>query len=195
MTAPETAGLWEEGRRGRERRAHSANGWACSIDLSLTGRTMTDTSGSQDELPVRVCEQSDARSSRMGGGGLCWRGTLAALSCTHVQSLRLPRARESARGRVLDFEGPSLRAGDVAVHRRVGRRGVTPPPDHAPEVVEALARELWEAHATHHQQVIKLPAGALGPAGPFQPGSLARDRHDGFGVPAGQRLIATDGAG
>lgn len=29
--------------------------------------------------------------------------------------------------------------------------------DHPPGVVEALARELWEAHATHHQQVINFP--------------------------------------
>jgi hypothetical protein len=26
-----------------------------------------------------------------------------------------------------------------------------------PEVLDALARELWEAHATHHQQVIAFP--------------------------------------
>jgi hypothetical protein len=30
--------------------------------------------------------------------------------------------------------------------------------DPAPEQVDALARELWEAHATHHEQLTRLPA-------------------------------------
>lgn len=30
-------------------------------------------------------------------------------------------------------------------------------PEAPPDVVDALARELWEAHATHHQAVINFP--------------------------------------
>lgn len=39
-------------------------------------------------------------------------------------------------------------------------------------VADALARELWEAHATHHQAMINFHP-YMGRARPVQPGSLA----------------------
>jgi hypothetical protein len=39
--------------------------------------------------------------------------------------------------------------------------------EHSAEVVDALARELWEAHATHHQAVINFPQEHWDQVDPF----------------------------